>query len=72
VAFAVAEVSLRRGAGTGAGASVSGDIVGLVSIQARRGGWLFGARMVNSSEFDLFGPSPALSATEYSVLIGPP
>lgn len=53
----------------GLGAS-SGGIVGVVSAQARRGSRLLGFRLAESTEFNLFGPSPALADTEFGLLYG--
>ncbi len=48
----------------------AGGIMGVASAQARRGSRLFGLRIAESSEFNLFGPSPALADTEFGVLYG--
>ena len=64
-------------AGAGGGAILSlglgggpGGIMGVASAQARRGSRLLGFRIAESSEFNLFGPSPALADTEYGLLFG--
>ena len=44
--------------------------MGVASAQARRGSRLWGLRVAESSEFNLFGPSPALADTEFGVLFG--
>lgn len=48
----------------------AGGIMGVASAQTRRGSRLFGLRIAESSEFNLFGPSPALADTEFGVLYG--
>ena len=44
--------------------------MGVASAQARRGSRLWGVRLAESSEFNLFGPSPALADTEFGLLFG--
>lgn len=44
--------------------------MGVASVQARRGSRLLGFRLAESSEFNLFGPSPALADTEFGLLLG--
>jgi hypothetical protein len=44
--------------------------MGIASAQVRRGSRLFGFRLAESSEFNLFGPSPALADTEFGLLFG--
>lgn len=48
----------------------AGGIIGVVSFQTRRGTSLVGVRIASSSEFQIFGPFPSLSDTDYGLLYG--
>jgi hypothetical protein len=54
-------------AGLGAG---SKGIAGVISMNFSRGSLYYGARMSSTAEFDIFGPTPALSDTDFALLVG--